>query len=77
VTRIPLWGQGFDPAAELPLGAELYASTGDLVAGGPANHVFNGTVTAATVLIIGSTIPSRDREGAVNGRHCLKGRGLV
>ncbi len=24
--RIPLWGQGFGPAAELPLGAELYAS---------------------------------------------------
>ncbi len=31
-----VWGQGFGPAAELPLGAELYASAGsagDLVAG--------------------------------------------
>jgi hypothetical protein len=25
-----LWGQGFRPAAELPLGAELYVSTVDL-----------------------------------------------
>jgi hypothetical protein len=24
--RIPLWGQGFGPAAELPLGAELYVN---------------------------------------------------
>jgi hypothetical protein len=32
----PLWGQGFRPTAELPLGAELYVkagSAGDLVAG--------------------------------------------
>ena len=31
-----MWGQGFGPAAELPLGAKLYVSagsTGDLVAG--------------------------------------------
>ncbi len=26
VRRTPVWGQGFGPAAELPLGAELYAS---------------------------------------------------
>ncbi len=33
----PVWGQGFGPAAELPLGAERHVnsgSTGDLVAGG-------------------------------------------
>ncbi len=37
-TAQPVWGQGFRPAAELPLGAELYVSagrTGDLVAGQP------------------------------------------
>lgn len=28
-----LWGQGFGPAAELQLGAELYVTAGDLVAG--------------------------------------------
>jgi hypothetical protein len=42
-----LWGQGFRPAAELPLGAELYVSTdsaGDLVAGDPAKRIFNGAV---------------------------------
>jgi hypothetical protein len=44
-TAQPVWGQGFGPAAELPLGAELYVSagsTGNLVAGDPANRVFNG-----------------------------------
>jgi hypothetical protein len=45
-------GQGFGPAAELPLGAELYVSagsTGDLVAGTPTDRVFdraNSTVSA-------------------------------
>jgi hypothetical protein len=37
----PLWGQGFCPAAELPLGAELYVragSAGDLVAGVLNHH---------------------------------------
>ncbi len=41
----PVWGQRFGAAAELPLGAELYVtfgSAGDLVAGDPANRVFNG-----------------------------------
>ncbi len=41
----PLWGQRFGAAAELPLGAELYASagnTGDLVAGVLTNRAFNG-----------------------------------
>ncbi len=37
----PVWGQGFGPAAELPLGAELYVSTGHVVAGEPADRVFN------------------------------------
>ena len=40
---LPVWGQGFG-AAELPLGAELYVSAGsagDLVAGNPANRVFD------------------------------------
>ncbi len=43
-----MWGQGFGPAAELPLGAELYVSagsTGDLVAGLHMNRVFNGGKT--------------------------------
>jgi hypothetical protein len=42
-----LWGQGFSPAAELPLGAELYVSagsTGNLVAGDPANRVFDRVI---------------------------------
>jgi hypothetical protein len=41
----PLRGQRFGAAAELPLGPELYViagSAGDLVAGDPANCVFNG-----------------------------------
>ncbi len=41
---LPVWGQGLGPAAELPLGAELYVSAGsagDLVAGNPANRVFD------------------------------------
>jgi hypothetical protein len=33
-----LWGQGFGPAAELYVST---GSAGDLVAGGPANRVFN------------------------------------
>jgi hypothetical protein len=40
----PVWGQGFGPAAELPLGAELYVSagsTGDLVAGTRTDRVFD------------------------------------
>ncbi len=40
-----MWGQGFRPAAELPLGAELYASTGsagDLVAGSRTDRVISG-----------------------------------
>jgi hypothetical protein len=44
-----LWGQGFDPAAELLLGAELYASSssaGDPVAGARTNRVLNGSVRA-------------------------------
>jgi hypothetical protein len=51
-TAQPVWGQGFGPAAELPLGAELYVSggsTGDLVAGTRTNRVFdraNSTVSA-------------------------------
>jgi hypothetical protein len=39
-----LWGQRFGAPAELPLGAELYVTTGsagDLVAGDPASRVFN------------------------------------
>ncbi len=43
----PLWGQGFRPAAELPLGAERHVSAGsagDLVAGPGLNRVFNGSV---------------------------------
>ncbi len=46
---LPVWGQGLGPAAELPLGAELYVSAGsagDLVAGNPANRVFNGAIGA-------------------------------
>jgi hypothetical protein len=48
----PSWGQRFGAAAELPLGPELYVtagSVGDLVAGDPANRVFdraNSTVFA-------------------------------
>ena len=40
----PLWGQGFGPAAELPLGAERYVSAGsagDLVAGVLTKRVFD------------------------------------
>ena len=45
----PMWGQRFGAAAELPLGAELYASAGntsDLVAGAYTNRVFNGVTMA-------------------------------
>jgi hypothetical protein len=41
---LPSRGQRFGAAAELPLGPELYVSagsTGDLVAGDPANRVFD------------------------------------
>ena len=41
----PVGGQRFGAAAELPLGAELYASAGntsDLVAGAYTNRVLNG-----------------------------------
>jgi hypothetical protein len=44
-----MWGQGFGPAAELRLGAELYVtagSAGDLVAAAPANRVFNGALSS-------------------------------
>jgi hypothetical protein len=40
-------GYGFRPAAGLLLGAELYVSTGragDLVAGDPANRIFNRAI---------------------------------
>ncbi len=40
------WGQGFRPAAELPLGAELYVSAGD-----PASRVFNTTQHDAVFII--------------------------
>ena len=43
----PVWGQGFRPAAELPLGEELYVSTGstgDLVAGTRKDRVFDRTI---------------------------------
>ncbi len=46
---LPVWGQGLGPAAELPLGAELYlraGSAGDLVAGNPANRVFDRVTMA-------------------------------
>ncbi len=48
-TAQPVWGQGFGPAAELPLGAELYVtadSTGNLIAGDPANRVFDRVTMA-------------------------------
>ncbi len=38
---LPVWGQGLGPAAELPLGAELYVS-----AGNPANRVFDRVTMA-------------------------------
>jgi hypothetical protein len=43
----PVWGQGFRPAAELPLGAELYVrtgSSGDLVAGTRTDRVFDRAI---------------------------------
>jgi hypothetical protein len=49
-TAQPAWGQGFGPAAELPLGAELYVSagsTGDLVAGTRIDRVFDRALSTA------------------------------
>ncbi len=49
IKTLPLWGQRFGAAAELPLGAELYVlagSAGDLVAGVRTSRVFNGVPMA-------------------------------
>jgi hypothetical protein len=56
----PLWGQGFRPAAELSLGAERHVSagsTGDLVAGKPANRVLDRRMSR----LIGRLVSCRAR----------------
>ncbi len=51
----PMGGQGFGPAAELPLGAELHVSAGsagDPVARDPANRVISGATTPPVIFAL-------------------------
>ena len=64
----PVWGQRFGAAAELPLGAELYAgagSTSDLVAGAHTNRVFNRAFPAKRII---AHAARREAEARLRGR---------